>query len=82
MGSVSKKSSRRRTGSSPVGEPSVPFCGEGGAGERTDGFFFAKGKKEAGAKRTLLRRGRGGQFRSPALTKGVTQHSQYMALTS
>ncbi len=42
-----------------AGEPSVPFCGKGGARERADGFFFAVGKKEAGAKRTLLRRGAG-----------------------
>ena len=57
--------SRREGVYNRAGEPSVPFCGKGGARERADGFFFAKGKKEAGAKRTLLRRGRGGQFRSP-----------------
>ena len=38
------------------------FCGKGGARERGDGGFFAadasaKSKKDAGAKRTLLRRG-------------------------
>ena len=56
--------SRREGVLGRAGEPSVPFCGKGGARERADGFFFAKGKKEAGAKRTLLRRGIVGQFRS------------------
>ena len=56
--------SRREGACNRTGEPSVPFCGKGGARERADGFFFAKGKKEVRAKRTLLRRGRGGQFRS------------------
>ena len=45
-----------------TGEPSGAFCGKGGARERGDGGFIAadssaKSKKDAGAKRTLLRRG-------------------------
>ena len=63
--------SRREGVYNRAGEPSVPFCGKGGARERADGFFFAKGKKEAGAKRTLLRRGAadGGRTRTALLPR-------------
>ena len=47
----------------------VAFCGKGGARERADGFFFAKGKKEVGAKRTLLRRGWAGWIRTSGMTE-------------
>ena len=49
--------SRREGVYNRAGEPSVPFCGKGGARERADDFFFSEGKKEVGAKWTLLRRG-------------------------
>ena len=59
--------SRREGVLGRAGEPSVPFCGKGGARERADDFFFAVGKKEVGAKRTLLRRGRSGGTRTRGL---------------
>ena len=50
--------SRREGALGRAGAASVPFCGKRGARERADDFFFfAAGKKETGAKRTLLRRG-------------------------
>ena len=53
-----------------AGEPSAPFCGKGGTKERADGFFSAAGKKEAGAKRTLLRHGAGYEARTRYLHLG------------
>ena len=55
--------SRREGVYNRAGKPSVPFCGKRGARERADDFFFAAGKKEAGAKRTLLQRDIVGRFR-------------------
>ena len=40
-----------------TGAPSGTFCERGGARERADGLFFCRRQKQAGAKRTLLRRG-------------------------
>ena len=67
--------SRREGVYNRTGEPSVPFCGKGGARERADGFFFAVGKKEAGAKRTLLRRGRSGGIRTHGIM--LPKHARY-----
>ena len=38
--------SRREGVYNRTGEPSVPFCGKGGARERADGVFFASGIKK------------------------------------
>ena len=53
-----------------TGEPSVTFCGKGGARERCDGGFFAadasaRSKKDVGAKRTMRRRGGFSDGRTP-----------------